>query len=61
MVNVRLGSTLNMGDYESFRIDVGITMPCKPTMKDVEQTFENVFKKTHNLLGKKIKQLTGRK
>jgi len=28
-VSIRKGITVNLGNFESFRIDVGITMPCK--------------------------------
>lgn len=38
-INVSSGITLNLGNYESLRIDVGITLPCKPTKKDVEDTY----------------------
>jgi len=59
-VSVSLGSTLNMGDFESLRIQVGLTYPCKPEMKEVERTFEIVFKKVEGTLKKKIKEMAGR-
>ena len=58
-VSVSLGSTLNMGDFESLRIHVGITYPCEP--KDIDKTFEIVSKRVENMLKKKIKELTGRR
>ena len=38
-INVSSGITLNLGNYESLRIDVGITLPCKPTKKEIEDTY----------------------
>lgn len=29
-VNVRLGYTKNLTNYESLRVDVGVTLPCEP-------------------------------
>jgi len=59
-ISVSLGSTLNMGDFESLRIQVGLTYPCKPEMKEVEKTFEIISKKVEGMLKKKIKEMTGR-
>ena len=36
-VNVMLGLTANLGNYESARIDVGVRMPCNPD--DIEATY----------------------
>lgn len=39
-VRVGAGKTLNMGNYESLRIDVSVTMPCLPS--EVNATFEEL-------------------
>ncbi len=38
-VNVMLGLTINQGNYESARIDVGIRWPCQPTQEAAEQAY----------------------
>lgn len=47
-VTVRAGMTLNMGDYESLRVEVGISMPCYKEM--VEETFDAVAEEVNKLL-----------
>lgn len=37
MVKCGAGVTRNMGNYESLRIDVAVTLPCRP--EDVEETY----------------------
>ena len=37
-VNFSVGMTLNLGNYESARIDVGVVMPCNPS--ELDHTFE---------------------
>ena len=59
-VSVLLGSTLNMGDYESLKVQVGLTFPCKANQTTVNKTFESVFKTVNKQLAKRIKSLTGR-
>lgn len=39
-VSVSGDQTINMGNYESVKIHVGLTMPCKKA--DIEETFEYV-------------------
>ncbi len=36
-VNVKLGVTLNLGGYESVRIDLGYTSPCLPKDRNATQ------------------------
>ena len=40
LVSVSMGITRNLGNYESFRFNVTITMPCSPTAEDIEETYE---------------------
>lgn len=37
-IRVNAGKTLNLGNYESLRIDVSVTLPCLP--EEIEQTYE---------------------
>lgn len=39
-VRINHGMTINMGDYQSLRVDVSVTAPCY--VEDVEQTAERV-------------------
>lgn len=40
LVNVSMGLTKNLGNYESLKIQIGITIPCLPTGEDIEATYE---------------------
>ena len=39
-ISVKAGMTINLGNYESGRIDVMLTMPCYP--EEVDETYESV-------------------
>lgn len=43
-VGVKLGTTKNLGDYESLRVDVSLFMPCEPKKKAIDKTFKKTFK-----------------
>lgn len=38
-VTVSMGLTKNMGDYNSLKFNVGITIPCAPTPEEIDQTY----------------------
>lgn len=38
-VNVNLGTTINMGDYESVKLGVSITWPCLPVQSEVDRCY----------------------
>ena len=42
-VGVKLGTTKNLGDYESLRVDVSLFMPCEPKKKAINKTFDKCF------------------
>ena len=39
-ISVKAGLTINLGNYESARVDVMLTMPCYP--EEVDSTYEDV-------------------
>jgi hypothetical protein len=39
-ISVKAGLTINLGNYESGRVDVMLTMPCYP--EEVDETYEDV-------------------
>jgi hypothetical protein len=41
MANTKLGVTLNLDNYESLRVDVGVTIPCN--VEDVEAVQNNSY------------------
>lgn len=43
-VGVKLGTTKNLGDYESLRVDVSLFMPSKTDKKSIDKTFKKTFK-----------------
>ena len=38
-VDFSLSRTLNMGDFESTRIMVGLSLECEPTREDIQKTY----------------------
>lgn len=43
-VGVKLGTTKNLGNYESLRVDVSLFYPCEPDKKAMDKTFKKAFK-----------------
>lgn len=39
-VQVGAGMTVNLGNFESLRIDCSVRIPCRPTERDIEATYE---------------------
>jgi hypothetical protein len=56
-VRVGIGSTLNMGNYESLRLGVDISLPC--TEKDLEKKFSEALSLAEKNLEKMIKKFKG--
>jgi hypothetical protein len=57
-VNVMLGLTINQGNYESARIDVGIRMPCNPA--DAEETYQRAKDWCESRIQIEVKSIRGR-
>jgi hypothetical protein len=60
-INVSSGITLNLGNYESLRVDVGITLPCKPTKKDVEDTYAKALQFVEEKLAEQVAEIRASK
>ena len=56
-VRVGLGSTLNMGNYESLRLGVDISLPC--VEKDLEKKFVEALAMAEKNLSKMIEKFKG--
>lgn len=41
-VSFSTGLTINLGNYESKKVDIGITRPCKNTDKEIAKTFKSL-------------------
>jgi methyl coenzyme M reductase subunit D len=54
-VNVTLGYTLNLGNFQSLRLDLGVTDSAK-NGETVDQAFERVYKFVEEKLTDKIKE-----
>jgi hypothetical protein len=59
-VSIVLGSTLNMGNYESLRVQVGMSYPCTAGDKEIRKTFRYIAELTEELLKEEINKLAGR-
>ena len=49
-VGVKLGTTKNLGDYNSLRVDVSLFMPSDTDKKSLNKTFKKCFKWCDNKL-----------
>jgi hypothetical protein len=54
-VNVTLGYTLNLGNFQSLRLDLGV-VDSKQDGESTEQAFERVYKFVEDKLTEKIKE-----
>lgn len=54
-VNVTLGYTLNLGNFQSLRLDLGV-IDSKRDGESTEQAFERVYKFVEDKLTEKIKE-----
>ncbi len=60
-ITVSSGITLNLGNYESLRVDVGISLPCKPTKKDVEETYTKALQFVEEKLAEQVAEIKSNK
>jgi hypothetical protein len=53
-VGVKLGKTMNLGDYESLRVDVSLFMPSDTDKKSLNKTFKKCLKWCDNKMDEVI-------
>lgn len=53
-VRISGGRTINMGDFESLRIDIAIEMPCEPTKEAVVAKYTEVTETLDQLMTDRI-------
>lgn len=58
-VQTKVGFTKNLGDYESLRVDVSISVPVKATEKAIRRGFDKVSEMTEELLALEIENAQG--
>ena len=54
-VNVTLGYTLNLGNFQSLRLDLGVVDSAR-SGENINQTFERVYKFVEDKLTEKIQE-----
>lgn len=57
MVGVKLGRTINLGNYESARIDVSIEVPCY--REEVLRMYPSLFDHVANRLSEEVTKIVG--
>ncbi len=57
-VTVTLGYTLNLGNFESLRVDLGI-IDSRRDGENIEQAFERVYEFVENKLSEKVREAKG--
>lgn len=57
-INVTLGYTLNLGNFESLRVDLGVT-DARRDGETVDQAFERVYTFVEDKLSEKVKEAKG--
>jgi len=53
-IRVNAGTTKNLGNYESLRLDVALTVPCY--VEEIPEVFERVADEVANLLDEELKK-----
>ena len=56
-VRVSEGVTKSMGNYESLRVDVAITVPCYT--ENIEATFQNVSDDVNRMINEEVDRILG--
>lgn len=56
-IRVGAGTTRNMGNYESLRVDIAITMPCYPN--EIDRVYPQVSDKVYDLLDEEVSMYLG--
>ena len=56
-VSVKAGCTVNLGDFNSGRVDIMLYMPCQPNDEEVEQTYNKIKDWVDNKVSEEYKEL----
>jgi hypothetical protein len=51
----KVGRTLNMGNYESFKLEVGITLPCY--LEEIQEGIDVAFTLASRKLGQEVRRV----
>lgn len=57
LVNVKMGATINMGNYESARVDVSLVMPCYA--EDINAVYKDVLKFVEDKTEEQVNEIKG--
>jgi len=60
-VTVEGGVTKNLGDYNSAKIAVSVTMPCEPTMEAAKQMYNKLSDLVDELMNEEYEKVIGDK
>lgn len=58
-VGMKLGTTINTGNYESVRVDVSLFMPSETSAEQLNDTFEAVSQWVDDKLAKMVEEIRG--
>ncbi|TAL62087.1 MAG: hypothetical protein EPN88_13800 [Bacteroidetes bacterium] len=58
-INYSLGATVNIGNYESMKVQVGVTMPCDANIESIRSTYRTLEMEVEKILKEKVTELKG--
>lgn len=58
-VHISLGATINVGNYESFKILCGLTLPSEVEEDSINKTIDKVDKVVSKMLSEQLKKVKG--
>jgi hypothetical protein len=58
-INYSLGATINTGNYESVKVQVGVTMPCDANIESVKLMYKTLEVEVEKMLKEKVSELRG--
>lgn len=61
MVSTSVGLTINLGNFESARVNAGISYPCKNEASEIEATFKKAWALVESEVARESKDVRGEK
>ena len=58
-VGVKGGITKNLGNFESARIEISISLPCHPSDAGLEETYQKATAFVDDLIARELRKVTG--